>query len=98
MFSGEGGSAESRIATVGLIDLDNKRAGGFGVGKLPVLFASATEIRFGSSALDADGPQRIEGSFDRASGEMSIVVRSQRRPAETVIRMALSCRLAAPVS
>jgi hypothetical protein len=97
MFAGAGRSTESRIATVGLIDIENKRAGGFGLGKVPVLLASATEIRFGSSALDAAGSQQIEGSFDLASGDMAITVRSRKRPAEILIRMELSCRVAEPV-
>ena len=98
MFTGTDGLTESRIMTRGLIDSEHKRAGGFGIGKLPVLEASASKIRFGSSALDEATAQRIEGSFDRASGAMAITVRSQKRPAEILIRMELSCRIAEPVS
>jgi hypothetical protein len=99
MYSGDSGSTESRITTVGLIDIENKRAGGFGLGKVPVLQASATEIRFGTPALEEGaGGQRIEGSFQRASGDMSITVRSRSRPSEILIRMELACRVAEPVS
>jgi hypothetical protein len=98
MFTGSGGLTESRVATLGLIDIEHKRAGGFGLGKLPVLSASAMEVRFGSSALDEGSGQQIEGSFDRASGDVAITVRSQKRPAEILIRMELSCRVAEPVS
>jgi hypothetical protein len=97
MFAGTDGAAESRITTLGLIDIEHRRAGGFGIGKVPVLFASASEIRFGSSAVAEASAQRIEGSFDRESGDMTIVVRSAK-PAEILIRMELSCRIADPVS
>ena len=98
LFSGAVGLTESRIATTGLIDIENRRAGGFGLGNVPVLSASAMQVRFGSSALDEGSSQQIEGSFDRASGDMAITVRSQKRPAEILIRMELSCRVAEPVS
>ena len=99
MFSGAGASIETHLTTTGLLDLKEKRAGGFGIGKLPVLSASATEVRFGNSALEqAAGTQRIEGSFDPASGDMKIVVRSEKRPSEISIRMELSCRTMPPVS
>jgi hypothetical protein len=98
IFTGSGGLTESQITTLGLIDIENKRAGGFGIGKVPVLSASAMQVRFGSSALDEAGRHQIEGSFDRASGDVAITVRSQKRPAEILIRMELSCRVAEPVS
>jgi hypothetical protein len=98
MFSGTDGVTESRITTLGLIDIEHKRAGGFGIGRVPVAYVSASEIRFGSSTLDEAEGQPVEGSFDRATGEMTIAVRSQKRPAEILIRMELSCRIAEPVS
>ncbi len=99
MFSGTDGSIRSRITTLGLIDLENKRAGGFGIGKVPVLSASATEVRFGSSALEEEaGSHRIEGQFDPIGGGMEIVVRSAKRPSEISLRMELSCQTAQPIS
>lgn len=98
MFSGAAGAIESRITTAGMIDIRSKSAGGFGIGRVPVLFASAGEIRFGTAALDAAGGQPIEGWFDRESRKMSIRVRSRKQPTEIVIRMELACKPAAPVS
>jgi hypothetical protein len=97
MFTGTDGATESRITTLGLIDIEHKRAGGFGIGRVPVAFVSASEVRFGSSTVDETG-QPIEGVFNRATGEMTIAVRSQKRPAEILIRMELSCRITEPVS
>jgi hypothetical protein len=97
MFTGTNGATESRITTRGLIDIEHKRAGGFGVGRVPVAYVSASEVRFGSSTVDETG-QPIEGVFNRATGEMTIAVRSQKRPAEILIRMELSCRITEPVS
>jgi hypothetical protein len=97
MFTGTDGATESRITTRGLIDIEHKSAGGFGIGRVPVAFVSASEVRFGSSAVDETG-QPIEGAFDRATGAMTIAVRSQKQPAEILIRMELSCRIAEPVS
>jgi hypothetical protein len=99
LIAGGDDAPESRIVASGTIDFASKQVRGFGLGAAPIVFASATEVRFGASPLvDPKGAQTIEGAIDRVSGKTSIVVRSAREPALRLIAMTLDCRLTPHVS
>ena len=91
------GDPGSEITANGLIDLARMRVIGFGVGGGPILVMTASLIGFGSAAGQTQG-DTIEGSIDRATGRVKIVVKSASDPAHEVIAMDLNCRSATPMS
>ena len=99
MIAGEDETPGNRIVADGIVDFLKKQVRGFGIGSVPIVFASAAEVRFGSSpfAEPRDAPT-IEGTIDRASGKTRIVVRSSKEPAGILIAMTLDCRLTPSVS
>ena len=91
------GDPGSEITANGLIDLARMRVIGFGVGGGPILVMTASLIGFGSVGR-AQGGDTIEGSIDRATGRVRIVVKSASDPAHEVIAMDLNCKSATPMS
>jgi hypothetical protein len=99
LVTGEPGMATSRISAEGAVDFPGRRVRGFGIGSAPIVFVSATELRFGSSLVrPQNGGQIIEGSIDRTTGKTRIVVRLPKEPARILIDMTLDCRLTPSVS
>jgi hypothetical protein len=99
LIAGEDGSPGSPIAASGTIDFIKMQVRGFGLGSASIVFASAAEVRFGTSPLvEPKGAQTIEGAIDRVTGKTSIVVRSAREPVLRLIAMTLDCRLTPPIS
>jgi hypothetical protein len=99
MIAGDHETPGSRIVADGIVDFLKKQVRGFGVGSVPIIFASAAEVRFGSSPIEEplDAPT-IEGTIDRTTGKTRIVVRSSKEPARALIAMTLDCRLTPSVS
>jgi hypothetical protein len=99
LIAGDEGAPGSPIVASGMIDFANRQVRGFGLGSARIVFASAAEVRFGTSPLvEPREAQTIEGAIDRATGKTSIVVRSAREPARRLIAMTLDCRPAPPIS
>ncbi len=80
----------------GLVDLAGRRVAGFGVGSVPILLLTNASIGF-SGAGGANG-EHVEGSFDRQSGRIKIVVRATKDPARELIAMELDCLPAPSIS
>ena len=99
MIAGGSEATESRIVADGLVDFLKKQVDGFGIGRAPIVFVSAAEVRFGSSVVDIPkGPRSIDGSIDRKTGDTRILVRSSQDPTRILIDMRLGCRMTMPVS
>jgi len=83
----------NRVAADGMVDLIGMRVHGLGIGSAPIVFASADEVKFGTSPVrETVGAHTIEGTIDRISGETRVIVRSARAPGSVIIAMDLDCQ------
>ena len=85
----------SPIQADGIVDLTQGNVYGFGLGGQPIRSVTVREIAFGDGA-GLTGSGRIEGSIDRNTLEIRIVVHSVRLAEEPAISMRLACHIAAP--
>jgi len=88
----------SRISAHGLIDLAHMRVSGFGFGGAPIQVVTAALIGFGSPTASGATGDSVEGSVDRRTGNVKIVVRSPADPAGEAITMDLDCSALPPMS
>jgi hypothetical protein len=90
------GAPSIPITANGLVDLAGKRIAGFGLGDVPILVVTDALIGFGSAG--DGGRDKVEGSLDRQSGKIGIVVRAAKDASHELIAMDLDCRPAPPIS
>ena len=99
LITGKNDMADSRISADGAVDFVSRRVRGFGIGSAPIVFVSATELKFGSSLTGPQsGAHMIEGSINRTTGKTRIIVRLAKDPTRILIDMNLDCQLTPSVS
>jgi hypothetical protein len=84
------GQSAGPIVANGFIDLKGGWVYGFGIGGVPIVRVTRTEVSFASAT--------VSGSLDRRTGHTRIEVSAGEVKPKTLMAMELSCRFSPPMT